>query len=52
MARHAKVDVRIWDDEHATCATRSEADRLAREQAVESMQRGGAQRELFETGET
>ena len=31
--------------------TRAEADQLARRQAVEAMQRVGAQRELFETGE-
>lgn len=29
--------------------TRAQADCLARQQAVESMQRGGAQREMFET---
>ena len=34
--------------ERATCATREEADRLARQQAVESMRRASAQRELFE----
>jgi hypothetical protein len=38
--------------ERATCATRDEADRLAREQAVEAMRRASAQRELFEPGET
>jgi hypothetical protein len=32
--------------------TRSEADRLARQQAAESMRRASAQRELFEPGET
>jgi hypothetical protein len=34
------------------CYTRAEADQLARRQAVEAMHRAGAQRELFETGET
>ena len=38
--------------EHATCATREEADRLARQQAAEAMRRASAQRELFEPGET
>jgi hypothetical protein len=38
--------------ETPTCATRAEADQLARRQAVEAMHRAGAQRELFETGET